>query len=249
MKHQKIIIACIISLIFSFSFTISKEKINLKDYYFPTKYFIEPHVYTYREIGGKLDMSFHWVMSTEVKKRKKYFTTELYLEDDLRGLIGKVEHTKEKITRKGAKLITLNEIVLDKYNLPGESIGQITKNKVYCWNFKNYPISFEVDFPSPFIKTDKKLFTKTRDYTGSSRDYFFEGKSYPTITFKEKYSTTFVEADSIIKVQEFIQHSKYAKGLGMVSYKRIFEEKDTFHLELQSINTKRKMRYEWEKIQ
>ena len=73
-----------------------------------------------------------------------------------------------------------------------------------------------------------------RQYIGSSKDYVFQKKAYPSIQFKDTYRHS-VKADKNIRTSDFHQEAFYCKGIGLVEYQREFADGLKLHYKLEKI--------------
>lgn len=189
-----------ILILFLASFT--EPKTDFEEYYFPFEQFIKPKVYKYVDANDKSNIVY-WRLSTEERKNKTYFVTRGY--DSNRN---QIEFFEEQITSKG--LIVTN--FTDIYDTQNKKDGRITQNKVYMWKQKK-PYLFKI-----YVDSANYIFEKKRTHTDKKITKLFDKKSYDCIIMDDLYTTREIKNEE--RSYDYKQETYYAKGIGIIGYKR-----------------------------
>jgi len=190
---------------------------DAEQYYFPFEQFIEPKVYKYVDANDK-DNTVYWRLSTEKRKNGTYFVTRGY--DDNRV---QIEFFEEKITSKG--LIVTN--FTDIYDTKSQKKGRIDQNQVYMWQ-NTKPYTFKI-----YVDSGKYILEKKRTPTDKTITKSFDGKAYNCIIMDDLYMTEDIEMEE--NSYDFNQETYYAKGIGIIGYKRFLPDGTIYDYKLSQI--------------
>lgn len=194
------IITILILIIGCFSFKSSK--IQLQAYYFPIEELIKPKVYKYADLNDE-NNTVYWRLSTEKRKDGIYFITRGYNNERIQ-----IEFFEEKITSKGAIVTSF----IDIYDTKTQKDGRVEENEVFIWN-KKKTYSFKI-----FVDTGKYIFEKEQTPTTKKISKSFNGNTYDCIIMDDLYITKQIENEQ--NAYSYKQETYYAKGIGIIGYKR-----------------------------
>jgi hypothetical protein len=206
---------------------------NAMDYYFPIDDLKKPKVYHYKP-GNPNERDMYWVLYVEDTLGEEFLITDSYSVDS-KGVILHIEWLKEKITHQTAYIEDYTMIYYGYHDteIPIRSHiksdvvfqGQLEKNESFIWSYTMAVANTE---------NVKEQMQRTRKYTGNALDFSFDKKKVKALVFKDKYLIHRTKFEKTIETAVYDQYSYYAKGIGLIYYKRIIGEK-TFEYELKSI--------------
>jgi hypothetical protein len=209
---------------------IAADSVSLKEFYFPYATFSEPVIYQYKDLNDSSNIQY-WHMQIEVVNTDTILVTRAF-----NAQLEEIELFKEKIDDTGCHML---EFIM----ICGEDSIK-TKNLetgVYKWYLSNFEkITWAVSYKS---KYGDEFFSKTRQCWGVGEKKKFKGVSYPSAMFMDSYVSK-VGANETSRTSRFQQFSYYAKGIGMIEYKRDISEEKVIHYYLEAILSAK----EWGKL-
>jgi len=200
-----------------FCLSFISPKTDFKEYYFPFEQFIEPKVYRYVDQNDKAN-TVYWRLSTEKRKNGTYFVTRGYDNNRVQ-----IEYFEEKITSDG--LIVTN--FTDIYDTKNQKKGRIDKNLVYLWKGIK-PYIFKI-----YVDSGKYILEKKRTPTDKKITKSFNGKDYDCIIMDDLYKSRNIENEE--QYYDFNQETYYAKGIGIIGYKRFLPDGTIYDYKLSQI--------------
>jgi len=197
---------------------------NLKNYYYPFSDKIETTIYKYVDKNDKNYIEY-WEVTTNPKTneiRTVSYNSEFVIYNIF----------QEKITDKGAELLSYSDFGLNEKGESIETKAKIIDRNVYLWNpEKEY--KYSVQYINEYGKFD---FTKKRIKSGFEK-VILNNKEYSTIKFNDNY---LINAIDIQAEYRFNQETYYAENVGMIKYIRnIPIEHKTIILELENLLSKK----------
>ena len=196
----------ILPILIFFCISFVGPKTDFREYYFPFDQFKEPKVYKYVDANDNKN-TVYWRLSTEKRKSGTYFVTRAY--DNNRD---QIEFFEEKITSEGLIVTNFTEI----YDTKNQKKGRIDKNQVYMLkSTKSYVYKIYVD-------SGKYIFEKKRTPTDKKITKSFNGKNYDCIIMDDLYITRNIENED--QFYDYNQETYYAKGIGIIGYKRFLPD-------------------------
>jgi len=197
---------------------------NAMDYYFPIEDLRDTKVYHYKPTN-KANQEMYWVLSVHDTLGKTYMITDAYSKD-VNGTAWKLEWMKEEITIDSAVVKDYIRYYYDdsRYITPIRATIQspttfrkeLNKNSSVIWGYSaNDPYSASV----------KEEMKRKRTYTGNSYETNFNNQKVEALVFKDQFIIRQIKnKDEVLSVEDFYQYSYYAKGIGLIKYKRFFDE-------------------------
>ena len=207
-------------LIFIISSCSAQE--NFKDYYYQIGTKKEIKVYKYVDKNNPKNIEY-WKVTTNPKTNKiltESFTTDYRLYNIF----------EEELKNDGAEIIRYADFEINKNGKNIRIDGTIIDKDVYKWTDNNKYI-YSVKYTSP--KYGNEQFIKERTKS-KFENINVSGEEYSVLKFKDEYKIKSLENDQNYK---FYQFTYYAKGIGMVKYKRYHPDGTTIVLELTEILT------------
>lgn len=191
----------------------SNEEINVKEYYFPFKTFNTPAKYTYTNSEGESDL---WILS--YKPISKEFTSNINLSSHS-------EVSVEEIKDEGALFKSYFTIENGR-----KLTSNILDNEVIDWKMAiGDKLAWELENT---FQDGQQYIRKERELVDGNTSVIFDGKSIPAIKFKDNYSFKFIDNSGQESLNEFVQVTVYAKGIGIYSSDRTFEDGSTYFTQL-----------------
>lgn len=207
-----------LSLVLSFFVFISCEKkeetIDIRDYYYPLKALKDGMVYEYRPVHTDSLTPVYWYYRSLFNEQGKFLTGTYYEED----LIPQ-QFVKEEMIHNGMLLDEIKLLVSDSTGAQSPIPVEILSGSVYPFSVKDnggiflYKIKWEYPIDPPTATT----LIKNRRYLGDTT-LTFANKSYDCVAFEVK---ELLEQDQEgYFEQEYTGMEFYAKGIGLVYYKK-----------------------------
>lgn len=206
------------------------SKRDISDYYFPVKDLRAGKVYEYVVSQNDSVMPEYWHYRTFVRDSGLFLVGTYY---DHRFQIGQI--VREKITKSGALAKECHLYEADPN--PEAEGGQIhTKTVIEAANKFPFGVSdssgvflFKLKFHPPDDPEATIYVVRNRRFLGDAPDFEFDGKKYPCVKFalreaigNEKEGAAEVEG----RGEEW-----YAKGLGLVYYRKTYGSSGSFKME------------------
>ncbi|MFZ4542668.1 MAG: hypothetical protein ACOYOA_01360 [Saprospiraceae bacterium] len=221
--------------------TACKDEKDISGYYFPVNALKEGKVYEYRFVGKPDVLPEYWYHITvnadpkSSEKKGRYFVSTLY---------GPEMEPKQLVSEE----VVSNGMLLDELHLYfKDSIGKFVKVDPVIISRNVYPFQFQdtttkyfykIFFKNPFDSLQTTYLTRTRTYKGKTT-YAYKGKDYDCVEFalEEKY------ADDKEGRWEKIVYGKelYAKGIGLIYYKKGLQADFNLEYELADIYTQEEL--------
>ncbi|WP_196887318.1 hypothetical protein [Aureivirga sp. CE67] len=192
-------ILLLLTILICSSFIIKKQ--NIKEFYFPIEELKSPKIYKYEDFNSETIV--YWRLSTEERNGKTYFITRGFNENYIQ-----IEFFEEEITEKGAFVTRFSDI----YDTKEIKNGDVINNEVYSWEEKN-EYSYKVKVKSGYYSLEKKRKLGEKKVVKKFKDL-----DYDCIVMNDLYITSDLEYPDVN--QKFTQETYYAKGIGIIGYKR-----------------------------
>lgn len=182
---------------------------NLKDFYYQISDEIETKVYKYIDKNDPNTIEY-WKVTTN-PQTKEIHTVSYDSNFNIYNTFDEI------ITENGAELIRYTDYKKNRFGIIVPTISKIVNKDVYMWNGdKEY--KYSVKYRNQYGRFE---FTKNRTELGFET-IVVNGKEYKAVKFKGVYSISAIDQND---KYDFYQYSYYAKGVGMVKYKRYIPNK------------------------
>ena len=222
-------ILCLFPILFFLSCNSESDKIDIRDYYFPLKALTEGQVYEYQPIDNDTLGPNYWYYRSFLSKEEKFLTGTYYERD----LIPQ-QFVREEMIHNGMLLEEIKLAVADTSGKSEMESAEIVSGSVFPFEVRDsggiflYKISWSVPVDPPMQTT----LIKNRRYIGKDT-YTYKDKTYDCVVFdvKELFE---VDQEGYFE-QEYSGIEYYAKGLGLIYYKKKISEE--FALEYQLADT------------
>ena len=195
-------------------------QLDFKEFYYPHNECEKSSVYVYRDKFDSDNIEY-WKVSIE--QNCLGITTTSYTSDFLCYNI-----FEERLTNQGAELMGYYDYYHDDNgNLIESPESDIISDKVYKWHDS---LSYDYSVKLQSSKYGRMLISKKRVFNAYEK-IKLNGVNYETIKFQDNYTDYYVDKNREYK---YLQYSWYAKGVGMIRYRR-FASNKVIELELVKI--------------
>ena len=207
-------------LIASFLSNCKNEK-DITEYYFPVKDLQQGKVYEYRFVGHpEIDPQFWYYQTLKAdpkasEKKGQFFTGTLY---NAKYQIQQI--VNEEVVSNGMMLNDLYLYMYDSLNVQTRIQPKILSPSVFPFAIEDtsHIYLYKIKFAYPNDTTHTTTIIKNRRFAGKT-EYTYKGKKYDCAIFENKES---VDDDLNGRWHnEFKSKELYAKGLGLIYYKKI----------------------------
>lgn len=213
--------------------TANNGKRNIKAYYFPIESLMEGKVYEYRSVDNELDPPFYWYYRS-LREGNATYLTGMYYDPDF----APFQYVREEKVRNGM-------LLTEFFWFEKDSLGQPVKVPVSIKEGNVFP--FEVSLPGnvlvssicwklPTDTLTKMTFVRNRQFDGDTT-YTFRGKAYDCVKFHVRELID-NEREGHLE-QEYLAREIYAKGIGLVYFKKDIAEDWKMEYELVHIYNKK----------
>lgn len=206
---------------------------NGMEYYFSIDDLKQPKVYHYKPANSN-EPDMYWLLYAESSQGEEFLITDSYSLDS-KGKVSHIEWLKERVTRQSAYVENYTMIyhgyqgseVPMRSHIKSDVVfeGQLEKDDSFIWSYTMTVANTE---------GVKEQMQRTRSYTGNAVEIDFENKKVEALVFRDKYLINRTKFEKIIETTVYDQYSYYAKGIGMIYYKRTIGE-NTYEYKLNRI--------------
>ena len=196
----------------------SDEKLNIREFYYPLEVLKQPMVYEYQAINNDTIGAEYWFFETHETDTAMYFTGNNFNRN-----FEVVQFSSEEVVQNGT---IQKDYVLFSYDSLGqqfEVVAEIEFGNTFPFEVKDSNSIFLQKLKWTF--SENPLITTTlirnRRYIGKSK-YSFNNKIYDCVEFRSKELIDDFNNGHFEK--EYEGKELYAKGLGLVYYKKVIDE-------------------------
>lgn len=230
-KKSTFYIIAFIGLSILFSCGSKAEKnASIRKFYFPYQDLFTPQVYKYRDLNNPEKIQY-WHIKSKISHGDTIMTTTTYNEN-----FDVIEIFKEIIKPTGPEILSytmINDLKIT--NTKAEA------KEIYYWQQPfEQEITWSIIYRSRF---GKEKLEKRRKLVGTNENKTFQNKSYPCAKFKDDYTQSATK-DDWSDQYTFYQYSYYAEGIGLIEYKRFFDNGSEINYVLENIFTEE----EWKEL-
>lgn len=222
----------------AFWMTACKNEKDISHYYFPVKELKkEGKVYEYKFVGRPEVMSEYWYHQTITadpkasNKEGEYFISTLYdINLDVQQIVN------EEVVSNGMLLDELFLFFKDSTGKMEKVTPTVVLRNVYPFEYQDTitKYHYKIYYQNPFKTYEKNYLTRSRRYKGKTQ-HVYKGKTYECVEFEvvdkidneqEGHLETYVYGKEI-----------YAKGIGLVYYRKGINKQLALEYELADIYT------------
>lgn len=210
-----------------------QNEADISEYYFPVNKLGEGKVYEYRFVGKPEVMPEYWLH--ERKKDAAEGKKGNFFESTLYGANMEVrQFVREEIVSNGVLLDNLQLYFKDSTGNQAQVAPVIISPNVYPFDVKDTTLKYyyKIFFKNPFDTLQTTYLTRSRTFKGK-KQYRYKGKEVDCVEFalEEKYVD-----DREGRWEKVIYGTElYAKGIGLVYYKKGLQKEFTLEYELADI--------------
>ncbi len=204
----------------------SKDRQSVKDFYFPVEKLKSPKVYEYRSIGNDSLAPQYWYYRTIETDSMLYLTGQSYNQDFI-----PEQFSREMILDDGVVLGDTRLYQTDSTGYQSPVAVEVLAGNVFPFSVKDSTIVYLYKIKWYESKEPPIYYEiiKNRRYSGETT-YTYKGKSIPCIQFQVR---ELVDQYNEGHLENEIQGIElYAKGIGLVYYKKIISEELSLEYEL-----------------
>ncbi len=196
----------------------SDEGRDIRDYYFPIQSLLEGQVYAYQAEMGDTSEWRYWYYRTFVRDSGTFFSGVQYDRFFQINLI-----VREKIEPTGAvarQVLLYEPDTTAQRLLPVEAT--IESDDLFPFRVRDSlgVFLYSLKYRPPADTTAEIYLIRNRRYLGPGPDFYFEGKTYPTVRFALREAVGH-QAEGAAEL-EGSGEEWYAKGLGLVYFRKTF---------------------------
>ncbi len=212
---MRILFPASIFLLISILFSCNYDTKNIRDYYFPLKELTDGLVYEYRSVNNDSLAPDYWYYRSIVTDTSVYLTGTYY---DAASL------TQQQLTRE--EMVSNGVITKDLYLYETDSTGKqqqiianIIADNVFPFEVRDSGgvFLYKVSWQLPSERNATTTLIKNRRYAGDTT-FVFQNKQYDAVVFEVKELLQHNQEGYF--EQQFSSVQWYAKGLGLVYYRR-----------------------------
>jgi hypothetical protein len=220
MKINPFLVLFSISLIFGLGCTPEEDRIDIKAYYFPIDSLVSPMVYEYQPLGtDTISGPSYWYFRTLETDTATYFTTNIYNQ-----FFEVEQFSTEEVVRNGTITKDYFLFTMDSTGRQERLPAEVEYNTAFPFEVKDSTGVFLQKLKFTFSESPIHTTTviKNRRYMGAVK-YDFNGQFYDAVKFKvreliDDYAEGHLETET-----EGVEI--YAKGIGLVYYKKTVGDK------------------------
>ncbi len=210
-----------------------KENRNIKDFYFPLASLEEGLIYEYHSINNQYDPPFFWLYQTKVEG-DDLFLTGTYFGPDF----SKYQSIREEVVSNGMLLDEFRWYEKDtttntEYEVPVE----VHSGNVFSFELTNPPsvLVSSIHWTLPTDTLTKMTFIRNRQFEKDTT-YTFANQSYDCLKF---YVRELIDNERQGHLeQEYEAAEIYAKGIGLVYFRKDIAKEWQMEYELKEIHEK-----------
>ncbi len=201
-------------------FTCCDGTRNVRDYYFPVQRLIEGKVYAYAAEEGDTTERRYWYYRAFVRDSGLFFSGVQY---DRFFQINQI--VREKITSDG---VIARQVLLYEADTTGQKLlpveAVIESDDLFPFQVRDSHgvFLYRLRYRPPFDSAGEIYLIRNRRYLGPGPDFEWEGKKYPVIRFGLREAVGH-QAEGSAEI-EGEGEEWYAKGLGLVFFRKTFGE-------------------------
>lgn len=205
-------------------------KINIEAYYYPYKTLKDGSIYQYNDVEGRQPPTF-WYYRTIVTDTAAYLTATNY---DIDG--NQTQIATEEIVGNG---MLLHQLRIMEYDSTATTSyfadADIIHDNVFPFEVSDSTGMFlyKIQWTSPLNPNEKITILRNRFFKGFEK-YKYKEYTYPCAKF-EVHERISIDSDDGSYESEPISTELYAKGIGLVYYKKKINENITWEFELADI--------------
>ena len=197
-------------------------------YYYPVYELQEGKVYEYRPVSNDTLPVDYWYYSSHKVDDELHFTGNYYNDRfEVKQFFREVQSEQGVILKDF--ILYESDSTGNQSQIPVEILGQNTFPQNYADSTKTYKMGIKWDIPGE-VGTTISLF-RERNYIAKGQ-YTFKDKRYDSVLFKTLESIEHFVADDGYLEPSFPGIEIYAKGLGLVYYKKQLSEQMDIEYEL-----------------
>jgi hypothetical protein len=199
----------------------NKQDVDLKEFYFQMKDFSESKTYVFVDQSSPDDV-INFKMYYKIIDSDTIFTSETFNADEKL-----IEVFVEKID---ASKSTMSDYCMVNYNsqgIPVQQFANIIETEVYSYSSNSYPLTWKLKMEEG---NNEHFVIKKRSIQEVDGKVNVLGKLMDCIVFNDEYLI-----EDNYGLTKFHQESYYAKGLGLVGYKRFIDDNHVMNYRLQEI--------------
>jgi len=208
------------SVLFAISNCQPSDQRDIRDYYFPVKQLTEGRVYEYQVATQKAVAPDYWYYLTVPTDSAYYFTKTHYRAD-----FTQQQLTREEMVNSGMLTDALYLFETDSSGQQQQIVATIESPNAFPFQVQDetFVYLYKARFQLPSQPNGQTTFIINRRFQGDTT-FVYQGETYPAVKFSIEGLVD--QRDSIIGDIEphFWGEEIYAKQLGLVSYRRDYDQ-------------------------
>ena len=221
MKNRLSNLLLLCYLLLALSYCETDETRNLKDYYYPLEELEKGLTYEYKAIGEDGLAADLWHYKSNRTDTAQYLLKAYYQDNFVSQLI------REEVISNGVLLDQLRLFEKDSLGVSHQVKAEILSPNVLPFetNDENMVYLYKVRFQMPSQPYGYTTLIINRRFLGDTI-YQYQGTTYPAIHFDMRGQALVQDSINGDIEPRFWGEEIYAKGLGLVAYRRTFNPKD-----------------------